>query len=392
MSEVFSFLIITVQRLKVIMFKPYLIKTILILNVLALFVLCSNKISLEGNTLQNIKVSFDFVEPEITDLSKNVSYTKLETSANCLIGSVLKIVVHEEKIFILNGKGQKGVFVFRKDTGKFLFKISNIGNGPGEFTEPWDFNIINEQIVIFDAHNDKFLKYEMSGKFISEEKTPLAIMRCEVMADGDMICLNELMGGISNVFKGSRISILRNNKVAGQYYQRDFPDGNFALTPSFSKYGSSVYYHELFNDTIYKYDHDFQPAYFVDFGKYRIPKSILSEPFSERLDILNKNPALYAALMNINEFERYLIISFNHASAGRTVFYNKIDKSSISAKYIKWTEKNIKLTGFNFKVDEKNAVSIIYPEKLIKINSSKPDGIGNPGQLDNPVLVFVDLN
>jgi hypothetical protein len=374
------------------MIKSYLIKAILILNALVLLILCSNKISSSGETLQNIKVSFNFVEPELTDFGKNICFTRLETNTNCLLGSINKLILLDDKIFILNGKGQKGLYIFSKSTGKFLFKIANNGNGPGEFTEPWDFNIINGQIVIFDAHSDKFLKYDISGKFISAENTPLSIMRFESMANGDLICLNELMGGIDNVFYGSKISVLRNNKISGQYYKRSFPDGNFTLFTAFSKFQSVVNYFELFNDTIYKYDNDFRPAYLVDFGKYSIPKEVLAKPFNERLEKLNKNPELYAVLINMCEFDKYIVLTFNHDSAPRTSFISKKDKRSVSCKYLRWSEKNVKIPGFNFKANENYAVSIIYPEKLVRINASKPDGIGSPGQLDNPVLVFTDFN
>jgi len=70
----------------------------------------------------NINLSSEF---------KKVKTIILETNKNSLIGSVNSIQVYGDKIFILDRDKSNGIFVFNK-TGKFIQRIGNAGQGPGE--------------------------------------------------------------------------------------------------------------------------------------------------------------------------------------------------------------------------------------------------------------------
>ncbi|GHT65310.1 6-bladed beta-propeller [Bacteroidia bacterium] len=113
----------------------------------------------------NIKARLENYQKEIvySTLFDQVKYVKLEMSNESLIGIIAKIRVAEERIFILDQR-LRTLLAF-SDTGKFLWKINKIGNGPGEYTEIIDFDLKNDQLYLFDP-NRNILEFDLSGNFI----------------------------------------------------------------------------------------------------------------------------------------------------------------------------------------------------------------------------------
>lgn len=62
----------------------------------------------------------------------------LETSSDCLVGKISKIIGKNGKYFILSD--DRHIYVFGKD-GKHLSTLSCLGNGPGEYSFIGDFNV-----------------------------------------------------------------------------------------------------------------------------------------------------------------------------------------------------------------------------------------------------------
>ncbi|MDR3095059.1 MAG: 6-bladed beta-propeller, partial [Bacteroidales bacterium] len=66
----------------------------------------------------------------LSEIASDVTYIPLETSPECLIGRIDKIISFDDKYYILD-RQTESILVF-DSTGKYLFKIAQIGNGPGE--------------------------------------------------------------------------------------------------------------------------------------------------------------------------------------------------------------------------------------------------------------------
>ncbi len=84
-----------------------------------------------------------------------------------LIGNIDKIQPYKDRLYILDTNIAKGVFVFNKN-GKFIQKIGNLGNGPGEYVSCQDFTInkAKEEILIYDTYHERIYIYDMkSGKY-----------------------------------------------------------------------------------------------------------------------------------------------------------------------------------------------------------------------------------
>lgn len=85
---------------------------------------------------------------------KNIRYIKLETSDECLLENVQKVIVYNEKIYILSSVGNGNVYVFLSN-GQFVTKF-NKGEGPEDIMYPTDIAIHEENgtLAILDTYRN----------------------------------------------------------------------------------------------------------------------------------------------------------------------------------------------------------------------------------------------
>lgn len=73
------------------------------------------------------------------------NFIPLETNDSCLFSEIREIEIVDNKIYIIDNK-RSGLLVF-DISGKFITKIGNLGNGPGEYVTPSNFNINKEKQI-----------------------------------------------------------------------------------------------------------------------------------------------------------------------------------------------------------------------------------------------------
>ena len=93
----------------------------------------------------------------------------LELTDSSLIGSIDKIICLNDKFYIYDQSFHKGVLTFDKN-GRFLQVLHPLGQGPGEYLYPVDFDIDSEgNIYIADNERQRILKYEKGNPKAYEE-------------------------------------------------------------------------------------------------------------------------------------------------------------------------------------------------------------------------------
>jgi hypothetical protein len=105
---------------------------------------------------------------QYSTLYKGGKTIMLETNESCLIGSITKMRVSDQFIFILDALIAKSLYVFDKN-GRFIRKIGNLGNGPEEYTRLSDFTIDKENNIIYllNSYPNRIYKYDATtGRFI----------------------------------------------------------------------------------------------------------------------------------------------------------------------------------------------------------------------------------
>lgn len=327
-------------------------KKILILFLIVL-VFNACKTSRDENTTDiktiEINVNDTISQIDITPLVKKVLHIKLETCDECLLRNIKKMMVTSSELLIFDG------FVYAFDLkGNFKFKVSKQGRGPGEILQGFDFvtDAKTGNIEIYDFKQGKIVVYTKDGKFITEYKklSLHGITRFEKTNNGNYIVMQNISGIPINDkgLLGYKICIGNFKEGFKKYrplYKGQY-DSNATLNQSFTKSGDQFYYLEVLNDTVFKINGrgGFSPAFYVDFGKNKMPKDITQLLTIDRILALRKNMHVATVVDNFYCWENY--IYFNYLYSGNRWNVLSVKGKLFIGKYI--TYNNIKYPRFNY--------------------------------------------
>lgn len=105
------------------------------------------------------------------DLKKrvdSVSFIPLDDSnSESLFKDIDKLLYVGGRFYILDYMGTSSVFVF-DESGSFLFKVGNVGQGPGEYYKVTDFDVNNGCIYLLDSKKRKILSYGLDGEYLKD--------------------------------------------------------------------------------------------------------------------------------------------------------------------------------------------------------------------------------
>ncbi len=157
------------QNLKNQNLKPQIMKHLTILCTLVV-TLFSCKQSMHDT--QNEIVLDDFIEKpmemDLNEIASNVDYIQLENTPKSLFGTANKIEIRNGKIYVMD-EDNSLLLVF-DTSGKFIRKIGNRGQGPGEYVGIRDFALSDSVILIHDQMQTKMILYDTSGRLIVEKR------------------------------------------------------------------------------------------------------------------------------------------------------------------------------------------------------------------------------
>lgn len=100
-------------------------------------------------------------------LIDDISFIKLETNDDCVIGDIHQVLCTDNYIFILDLFSTNAVYCFDKQ-GNFIRKIGKKGQGPGEYFRlcKMTLNSDKTQIILFDWTRLHY--YDLQGKHIKD--------------------------------------------------------------------------------------------------------------------------------------------------------------------------------------------------------------------------------
>lgn len=306
----------------------------------------------------NIIVYEDLSYSEYFDIEEfvdSVFYIFPETNQQTRMGSYDKIVFQDERIYIMDNTYTMSVFCFEM-TGQFLFKVSNAGSGPGEYRELRDFTLNPDKgtIDILDFAGGSIMQYSSAdGLFIdqirisgfNENYAAYEYNDKNYLIAHDHSCY--FLGDCYNLsFRDTDFNLLgkdlpANVKIGQLGIQKEF---------HFSRNGNNVYYHEFFNDTVYKVNikgQAFDSSIYVDFGSLKIDEKLKQSGFfSSYLEISS-----YCA----NNNKTWGIHSFNIASNG--IVFIEFSKPNIRTILYDLRSKN----GYSLDKKKSNIFKVKYP-------------------------------
>jgi hypothetical protein len=372
----------------------------------------NNKKIHQENSIFVEESDFEKIKYQDSELIKDYYCVPLETSVMFnLIGKIDKIVFHKDKIFVLDRKISKSLFIFSQK-GKFIKKINNIGDGPGEFKEPQDFIINAElnQIIIYCNQIRKLLFFDLDGNYLSEISVGLNFTSI-AMFNNKYYIFTHSVYNFRETYGEIPYDLIVLDKDA-KIIDKQFPNdaelgkGIVVITHNsyFTKTNDSLYLSWVLNNTIYKISENNKavPYCYFDFGKHNIPEQI--KQTKKEIDIY-KDVAIdglfWAKYGPLKYANGNFLCQISAGKTNQTInnFYNIIFSDNLKSKLIfnKIEFKNDDAM-FNFPLTNKDKyfVSVLYPEEILSLKKKNNDntdiklkGIKTKiSKFDNPILMF----
>ena len=219
----------------------------------------------------------------------------LESTIDSYIGQIDKIILSDDKLFILDKYISKAVFVFNLD-GSFDFKINLKGKGPGEFGTPVDIDIAEDKIHLLSASPRKIIQYDLFGKYQKEiYLNPLVPGTLFSFMDGKYILytmnhktihMEQVIDYNYCVFndQGKLIEKYLNQKSVNRGFSENILHNNAQLR----KFNGEVILTLPASDTIFSYNGiEVSSKYIADFGNKTIPKNYFKSVVHDQHDQLS---------------------------------------------------------------------------------------------------------
>lgn len=196
----------------------------------------------------------DTVQTSDINPVSDVKYLSLELTDNSLIGSIDKVLYRNKRFYLFDKSANMGILVF-DEKGKFVKALHRLGEGPGEYIAPIDFDVdAAGNVYIADNARQKIIKYnaEDLGKY-QEYDLGCYFMEFAVVDDEHII--------LSEVYDQGKIT----DKLA--VYSRKDKTINPLLKPALKEMdelrvprttshylcrsGDKIYYYQRFTPEIY---------------------------------------------------------------------------------------------------------------------------------------------
>ena len=246
---------------------------------------------------------------DLTPYLDTVKYIRLELSDESIIGSIDKVIVFEERIYILD-KQTLSLFVFDME-GNYLHKIASVGQGPGEYTQLDFFDIDRESrhIVLTDLMDYWIMWFDLNGNFLFRKKIPVWCEGVSILPNSDIVLYANFRNN-SNVLKQEYNLIWLDSdmdfkNVYFPYHSKDF---NIKIITQvaghFYPFGDHLNFSFPFGSTVYQINNNgLISKYKFDFGKdiLSIENPGNSEQFMENYKN-NKYSGIYSYVMENDEF------------------------------------------------------------------------------------------
>ena len=239
-------------------------------------------------------------------LIKNIFFVKLETKGDNLIGKISQILFVNDLLFVVDNESSKSINVFGMK-GDFKYKISHIGNGPGEYVEISNVCIVpgKEQIAILDRPQSRIIYYKYDGQYVSMEEIPFINDYFEYLESGNKAY--EIYGmndpKLGNNKQNSLIVADSTNNLIYSFFKDIYkPEFHYTKNRTLRKFQGNVYYSPNITDTIYLVkDSTVEAKYHINIAEKNVTdmKFETSEQFN---DLLNDNYFFNGDFIELKDF------------------------------------------------------------------------------------------
>ena len=277
--------------------------------------------------------SVDISKTEDTGLNKlnqfldSWSIIQLETNKDCLIGTINKIIVQPDRLYIMDSNHAESVFIFDRE-GNWINTIHRKGRGPEEYVNFTDigFNINLQQLYMLCG--TKIMIFDRNGGYLSSVNIPFVPE--EIAISDDCFAISTIVHREPK-FTSSLIICNKDLQAGNQFFPRpkEWDSMSSRSGSPLSTYQNNMYYFPGNNTYVYSISKDSVTArYWYNFGNYNLPED-LKDPVHTRERVAAKQRYVNN-LSLFQETDHYFI--FSVILMGRTilVFHSKADQQITS--------------------------------------------------------------
>lgn len=332
-----------------------------------------------------------------TEYFKSRKLVKLETTNESLIAQINRLIVYENRYYIFDHQN-KSIFIF-DESGNYISKIHNIGNGPGEYIQLSDFTIDvkNQRIILLCDIPSCLIYYDMNGQFLDQEKNS-NLKRYIAANEDDLIFVNHFENYIGIQTRGKYSEFL---KIEDYIINKEF----YSIHPNIIR-SNHTYFFKVYDNVIYELTNvNVLPKYKMQFGNKAVDKSVIIEnELEEIVEICSKEEKI-CRISDFRECNDYL--TFAMWPYRKIAIYNKTEKICRLFSEFYDPETGLFLSGLIahdgpgnemiFAVDPtsfttnvlhiKNATEMLQNETYIKYKEEAE----KLNDMDNPVLMVYTL-
>jgi hypothetical protein len=339
------------KRLIVIFMKKFLI---LLVTAVLIFA-CKQKGSVSTAEVEIIDTNTELTE-SASNLFEQIKVIALETTDASLVGSSIKRVeILDNRIFMFNQIQSHGNILCFDLSGKFLFKIDRMGQGPGEYTYLADFFIDKYRDHLVTLNFPEVRHWDLDGNFLYSVKADDMYNARRIIYQNDSTYLAFNDGGVETVVpKGTSLLHLdpetmnvRNKSNYINEYVYNVGDSRFSI------YNKRILCFS-YNDSIYDVSdiNNVRAVYFIDYkGQAKLKKQLWRDlsfmtDYGEQNHFTTQffNSHFFAGeilrVLSIYENDKYLTLSSSKVikdtrnSVNNIYFYDKKTKKTYNSENI----------------------------------------------------------
>ncbi len=248
--------------------------------ILLIFISCNQKKEPTHSDIKTINFNVEKIShlkiEKLSDIYEPLEMIPLETNDNVVIQKVDKVEIFGNKVYILDKDGAKTLFEFTRN-GKFNRKIGRIGNGPGEYISPLDFDVSKETIRILTYN--RMIYYDTTGKYLKDEYLRFVAQKFAAIDEN-----NDAYYGSA---KEDRIIIANKSGHKKNSYFTYSVRNRIVTSFELHKNPNGVFFNIPFCDTIYHPKKNaVEPYCYLDFGEYAFTyQDFLKVPATQRMNV-----------------------------------------------------------------------------------------------------------
>lgn len=364
------------------------------------------------------KVQFDLTDFETIsclDFIERGQVIVLELTKNSAIDNVDKIVMRNDRIFVMNfieSSGFKYLLAFDGD-GKFEWVREASFDGPGNFYGYKDFILSpDDHIEILDGGQSKIVRYDFQGAFVNETPMDTDAHKIAKFTDGTYAYNrnNSYLFGRQKEESNLLFINQKGERMGSGHIRIDplFRDLAFTVECFFPGLKEDEYFatHPI-NDTVYHCaGSGVKPLFVIDYKEKAVKGKMLNDLRQElekkaqrdqyNLVVLNflNDPSFISHFDIVVERERYFWLSF---TANKKRYYLSVDKFSDASKLFAMKEDCLNHTSI-FILDENHFALVVdnpgdLQNRLRKISPETERKLSHEiGEDPNPLIIKLDLD